>query len=75
MSSLPARPEANPELAGDEAGSGRVDPAETLRAGGCAWRDGVRRNGDTWHPRVAPHGEMKCVLCTCKVRSQCSPLK
>ncbi len=41
--------------------------AAALSAGGCLWRDYYVENGATWHPKIVPHGEMKCVTCKCKV--------
>jgi len=37
-----------------------------MRAGSCKWRGKYHSNGDRWHPRVMPWGEIKCVSCSCK---------
>ena len=61
-----APPVHDPSLPHDEAGE--RTGAEILADGGCKFRSDFYENGAAWHPRVAPHGEMKCVLCKCKVR-------
>ncbi len=66
---MPAAPSSpgDPDRPHDMPGSERTD-ADVLADGGCDWRGDVYENGDTWHPRVLPYGEVKCVECKCKVR-------
>jgi chordin len=44
---------------------------DILADGGCNFpaTGEVFENGHEWHPRVHSHGEVKCVLCRCKVSS------
>ncbi|XP_063233432.1 dorsal-ventral patterning protein Sog [Bacillus rossius redtenbacheri] len=46
----------------------RPAPRDVLASGGCrgAGGAGLYGNGEEWHPRVSPHGEIKCVTCSCK---------
>ena len=43
--------------------------ADVLAAGGCRFKGDVFDNGEEWHPRIQPWGEMKCINCNCKVPS------
>ncbi len=45
-------------------------PQDILDQGGCSWKEDVKPNGVTWHPRILPYGEVQCVSCSCKVISQ-----
>ncbi len=65
----------DPDHPHDEAGeeSGPRTLEDALEEGGCPWRGGFKENGDSWHPRVAPHGVMSCVTCKCKVSSSITP--
>ena len=56
---------ANKELLGEEAQArGEVD---ILSSGGCRFKGDVFENGEEWHPRIQPWGEMRCINCNCKV--------
>lgn len=56
---------ANKELLGEEAQiRGEVD---ILSSGGCRFKGDVFENGEEWHPRIQPWGEMRCINCNCKV--------
>jgi len=44
--------------------------ADVLAAGGCRFKGDVFDNGEEWHPRIQPWGEMKCINCNCKVPSR-----
>mgnify|MGYP003349458494 CR=1 FL=1 len=64
--SAPIVPPANKELLGEEAQArGEVD---ILSSGGCRFKGDVFENGEEWHPRIQPWGEMRCINCNCKVR-------
>ncbi|XP_032781634.2 dorsal-ventral patterning protein Sog [Daphnia magna] len=55
---------ANKELLGEEAQiRGEVD---ILSSGGCRFKGDVFENGEEWHPRIQPWGEMRCINCNCK---------
>jgi chordin len=41
--------------------------ADVLASGGCRFKGDVFENGEEWHPRIQPWGEMKCINCNCKV--------
>ena len=43
---------------------GEVD---ILSSGGCRFKGDVFENGEEWHPRIQPWGEMRCINCNCKV--------
>jgi len=42
---------------------------DILASGGCNYHatGEVFDNGHEWHPKVHSHGEVKCVICRCKV--------
>jgi chordin len=61
---------ANPEQPQDMADEWTEE--DVLNDGGCRFRDEVFENGALWHPRVEPHGEMKCINCRCKVSPDAS---
>ena len=42
--------------------------ADILSSGGCRFKGDVFENGEEWHPRIQPWGEMRCINCNCKVR-------
>lgn len=53
-------------LVGEEAQArGEVD---ILSSGGCRFKGDVFENGEEWHPRIQPWGEMRCINCNCKVK-------
>lgn len=53
-------------LLGEEAQArGEVD---ILSSGGCRFKGDVFENGEEWHPRIQPWGEMRCINCNCKVK-------
>ena len=41
--------------------------ADIVAAGGCRFKGDVFENGEEWHPRIQPWGEMRCINCSCKV--------
>ena len=42
---------------------------EVLDQGGCVFRgEDMKLNGQSWHPKIMPYGEDKCISCKCKVR-------
>lgn len=40
---------------------------DILSQGGCRFKGDVFENGEEWHPRIQPWGEMRCINCNCKV--------
>jgi len=39
---------------------------DILSLGGCRFKGDVFENGEEWHPRIQPWGEMRCINCNCK---------
>ena len=42
---------------------------DILSLGGCRFKGDIFENGEEWHPRIQPWGEMRCINCNCKVNS------
>jgi len=40
--------------------------SDILSSGGCRFKGDVFENGEEWHPRIQPWGEMRCINCNCK---------
>lgn len=55
----------NKDMAGEEAQI--RNEADILSSGGCRFKGDVFENGEEWHPRIQPWGEMRCINCNCKV--------
>lgn len=69
-STLAPNAPVNKELLGEEAQArGETD---ILSSGGCRFKGDVFENGEEWHPRIQPWGEMRCINCNCKVISPLS---
>ena len=43
---------------------------DILLSGGCRFKGDVFENGEEWHPRIQPWGEMRCINCNCKVNGK-----
>ena len=47
--------------------------SDILSSGGCRFKGDVFENGEEWHPRIQPWGEMRCINCNCKVGAVLHP--